>query len=107
MIHERYPSTGLERVLKRFLDDVRLSEALTDVLIPAYDVVQRCPFHFDSAKARRDPTEDYPMRVAARVPHRPILSLTSTPLAIGCSSTAASTPTTRRCARSPQPNRAA
>ena len=66
VIHEKYATTGLESVLDHILGDVRLSAAVTDVLIPAYDVLERRPFFFDSAKAQRDPAEDYPMKAAAR-----------------------------------------
>lgn len=66
MIHEKYSAAGLERVLERLFGHVCLTEALTQVLIPAYDVVERRPFYFDSAKAQHDPAEDYEMKVAAR-----------------------------------------
>jgi patatin-like phospholipase/acyl hydrolase len=63
---QKYDASGIEDVLHRYLGDARLSDALTDVLIPSYDVTSREPFFFDSAKARQDPAHDYPMRVAAR-----------------------------------------
>jgi patatin-like phospholipase/acyl hydrolase len=66
LIEEKYPSRGLEDVLRRHLGDTRLSEALTDVLVPAYELERRLPFFFRSSRARTRPDHDFPMRVAAQ-----------------------------------------
>jgi uncharacterized protein len=65
-IDERYPADGLERVLRSALGEAPLSEALTDVLVTAYDTDRRQPFFFRSSRARGDAAFDYPMHVAAR-----------------------------------------
>jgi patatin-like phospholipase/acyl hydrolase len=65
LIEEKYPSSGLEDVLRQYLGEVRLSEALTDVLIPAYELERRRPFFFRSSRARTRPDHDFLMRVAA------------------------------------------
>ena len=65
-IDERYPAEGLERVLRSALGEAPLSEALTDVLVTAYDTDRRQPFFFRSSRARGDAASDYPMHVAAR-----------------------------------------
>jgi uncharacterized protein len=65
-IDERYPSDGLERVLHNALGETRLRDALTGVLITAYETYLRQPFFFRSARAREDAAYDYPMHVAAR-----------------------------------------
>ena len=66
LLEEKYPSAGLEDVLRRYLGDTRLSEALTDVLVPAYELERRLPFFFRSSRARTRPDYDFPMRVAAQ-----------------------------------------
>ncbi len=66
LINERYEARGLEEVLDRYCGESRLSESVTDILVPAYDVVQRQLFFFDSAKAKQDRTCDYPASLVAR-----------------------------------------
>ena len=65
-IDERYPADGLEHVLQDVLGEARLRDALTEVMITAYDTDRRQPFFFRSARARKDPAYDYPLQVAAR-----------------------------------------
>jgi patatin-like phospholipase/acyl hydrolase len=60
-LDERYDDAGLRRALDRFLGDVRLSEARTDVLVTAYEIEQRFAFFFRSARARVDETYDFRM----------------------------------------------
>lgn len=66
IVDERYDDDGLMGALRRNLGDARLSEALTRVFIPAYDIEQRTPFYFRSWAARADPGGDYTMVEAAR-----------------------------------------
>jgi patatin-like phospholipase/acyl hydrolase len=66
LIDEKYPSGGLEAALERYLGQTRLSEALADVLVTAYDTERRRPFFFKSAAARTEPGRDFPMAGAAR-----------------------------------------
>jgi patatin-like phospholipase/acyl hydrolase len=86
LLLEKYAATGLEEALERYLGDIRLSQALTDVLIPSYDIQTHEPFFFKSFQPRprtgprpRDsavksptpsapspPTYDYPMALVAR-----------------------------------------
>jgi len=65
-IDERYDDSGLEAALARYLGDARLSEALTDVLVTAYEIQDRFAFFFRSARARTDPTYDFPLVQVAR-----------------------------------------
>jgi len=65
-IEEKYPSTGLEEVLHLYFGDARLSEVLTDVLVPAYELERRLPFFFRSSRARIHADYDFPLRVAAQ-----------------------------------------
>jgi uncharacterized protein len=86
LLMEKYAASGLEAVLHQYLGDVMLSQALTKVLITAYDVQQHEPFFFKSfqpslrtassprigtpkpaSSASPDlPACDFPMRVVGR-----------------------------------------
>jgi len=86
LMAEKYPTTGLEAALDRYMGDAQLSQALTDVLITSYDIQTHEPFFFKSfaprvqgAPASRDlyrtpstqgspslPRPDYPIKVVAR-----------------------------------------
>jgi patatin-like phospholipase/acyl hydrolase len=63
---ERYEDDGLNAALERYLGDARLSGALADVLVTAYDISDRFAFFFRSARARNDPTYDFPLVHVAR-----------------------------------------
>jgi patatin-like phospholipase/acyl hydrolase len=65
LLDERFQATGLRAALHRYLGDAQLSEATTDLLIPAYETVSRAPFLFDSERARLDPAADFPLRSVA------------------------------------------
>jgi patatin-like phospholipase/acyl hydrolase len=55
----RYDDAGLDAALRRYLDGAMLSDALTDVLITAYEIEERIAFFFRSSRARTDPTYDF------------------------------------------------
>lgn len=63
---ERYSSPGIEDVLKEHFLGVRLRDAVTEVMVTAYDLEKRDPFFFRSHRAKADPRYDYPMWLAAR-----------------------------------------
>jgi len=65
-VDERYDDDGLNEALERWLGDARLSDAVTDVLVTAYDIHDRFAFFFRSARARNNPTYDFPLVRAAR-----------------------------------------
>jgi uncharacterized protein len=58
---EKYPRANLEAALDHYLGDARLRDALTDLLIAAYETEQRFPFFFKRRKARDDPAYDFPI----------------------------------------------
>jgi patatin-like phospholipase/acyl hydrolase len=64
-LDEKYPSDGLVEVLHEFFGELRLREALADVLVTAYDTVSRTPFFFRSSRARADAAQDWLLRDAA------------------------------------------
>jgi predicted acylesterase/phospholipase RssA len=62
----RYPAGPIEAVLQDRFGDTRLSEALTEVVVPSYDLSGPAPFFFKRRYPREDPTLDVKMAVAAR-----------------------------------------
>lgn len=62
----KYRASGLEDVLDRYLGDTMLSEALTDVVIPSYDIEQRLPIYFTRYFARNRPGFNHRMKDVAR-----------------------------------------
>jgi len=66
LAHEKYPCTGIERVLWDYFGDSRLHDASTDVLIASYEIQRSIPFFFRSSMARERPDYDFPVRDVAR-----------------------------------------
>lgn len=62
----KYPAGRLEDVLRDQLGEVRLADAMTDVMISAYELEMRTPFFFRSSRAREDITYDWAMWQVAR-----------------------------------------
>ncbi len=64
---ERYREGPLVDVLKQYMGEARLKDALCPVLVPAYEIELRQPFFFRSVRASEEPeTFDYPVWQAAR-----------------------------------------
>jgi patatin-like phospholipase/acyl hydrolase len=59
ILDEKYCSEGIESVLKAYLGTSKLSQCLTNVLIPTYDMEQRKPFFFKSWNAKNLNKKDY------------------------------------------------
>jgi patatin-like phospholipase/acyl hydrolase len=66
LIDERYDDAALNAALATYLGDARLKDAVTDVLITAYDFKDRFAFFFRSSRARTDDAYDFSMAEAAR-----------------------------------------
>ena len=62
----KYPEDSIERLLKRYFNKTYIAEALTNVLITAYEIERRDAFFFKSHKAKKMPTRNFLMRQAAR-----------------------------------------
>ncbi len=62
---EKYPRENLESALDEYLGDARLKDALTEVLVTAYEMEQRFPFFFKRRKARENPEWDFPVKSVA------------------------------------------
>ena len=53
LAEEKYPSKGIDEVAHQYFgDDVRLAEALTEVLVTAYEIERRGPWFFKRRHAR-------------------------------------------------------
>lgn len=66
LLDEKYPSEGIDTILQTYFGDTVLAEALTDVLIPAYDIERRTAHFFKSEKSRQKPIRNFFMRDIAR-----------------------------------------
>ena len=66
LLKVKYGAAGIEGVLKKYYGDVKLSAALTSILVTAFDQVKWEPRFFKSRKAKTDPAEDAPLWYAAR-----------------------------------------
>jgi hypothetical protein len=66
LVWKKYSSRGIEQVLFEYFDDSRLSDAVTDVLIPSYEIQRHFPFFFKSANARLRQDYDFRARDIAR-----------------------------------------
>jgi uncharacterized protein len=67
LTNEKYSAVGLTDVLQETLGDARISQAVTDVIVTAYDIERRAPVFFRTAKAKEAPEGyDFLMRDVAR-----------------------------------------
>ena len=66
LLDEKYPADGLEAVLEAYFGEARLRDAVTEVLVPSYELESREPWFFARHKARADAQNDFPMRFVAR-----------------------------------------
>lgn len=62
----KYPTAGLEGVLDEYFGDTMLSEALTGLVVPSYDIEYRLPIYFTSFFAKERPGYDHKMRLVAQ-----------------------------------------
>jgi patatin-like phospholipase/acyl hydrolase len=65
LLRPKYRSFAFQRVLKNAFGEFRLKNALTDVLIPCYDIEHRLPYLFKSRLAKLDTEFDFQMRDVA------------------------------------------
>ena len=67
LTEEKYPSLGIEGVLKDYFEDALLSQSLTELVVPSYEIEKRDCFFFKRSKARANPsTDDVLVRPVAR-----------------------------------------
>ena len=65
IISEKYPKEFLYKVFEDLYNSNKLSDALAEVLIPAYDIEKRKVFFFNSKKAKENPIYDFLMKDVA------------------------------------------
>ncbi|MGE5372368.1 MAG: patatin-like phospholipase family protein [Solirubrobacterales bacterium] len=68
LIEEKYPADGLEAVLDKYFGSAKLSDALTGVMVTAYEIEGRKPWFFRSRNAldSKKRAWDFPMKLVAR-----------------------------------------
>jgi uncharacterized protein len=66
LLGPKYDAAVLDRALRREFDDIVLSEALSEVLVTAYDLHTRRPFFFKSRDIVEGRATDQPMWLVAR-----------------------------------------
>lgn len=62
----KYPSNGIDSVLDRCFGDLKLSEAIGNVLVTSYEIQRRQPWFFRSRPARYIAKYDFKMRDVVR-----------------------------------------
>jgi len=65
-VEEKYPASGIERVLRTYVGSTRLSQVITEIFVTAYDIERRKPKFFRSQDAKQDPSLDHPLWMVAR-----------------------------------------
>lgn len=65
ILDERYDSAGLEWALEEYLGSARLKDALTPIVLTAYEIERRRAFFFRSSRAAQDPAYDHALTDAA------------------------------------------
>ena len=66
VMHAKYKSTSLRKLLRHLFGNTRLKDSLTNVFIPCYDLEHRSPHFFRSRWARRRDRYDFLMRDVAQ-----------------------------------------
>ena len=66
LLEAKYPASNIDDVLLRYFGDQRLADALTPVVIPAFEIQGRRAWFFRSARAATDEGYNFLMREVAR-----------------------------------------
>ena len=66
VLSAKYPADNIEPILRRYFGETRLAEALTDVIIPSYELEGRIPWFFRSRRARTDAAYNFRLWEVAR-----------------------------------------
>jgi uncharacterized protein len=66
LVHEKYPASGIEGVLRKYVGDAPLSTTVTEIFVTAYDIEHRKPVFFRTQDAKTDAARDHPLWMVAR-----------------------------------------
>jgi uncharacterized protein len=66
LLDEKYSAKEVEKVFDEYFGEARLKDALTNVLVTAFEIEQRTPWFFRSTKAKTEDEYDFPMKKVAR-----------------------------------------
>lgn len=66
LLDAKYAPENIEKVMRRYFKDTWLDEALTEVLVTAYEIERRDTFFFKSTKAKKETKRNFLMCDAAR-----------------------------------------
>ncbi len=66
ILHEKYPSSGIENVLADFFPDYNLSDLLKPCIITSYDIENQKPKFFKQLKAKQDKEYNFRIKDVAR-----------------------------------------
>jgi patatin-like phospholipase/acyl hydrolase len=66
VLDEKYPATEAEKVFDDYFGSARLKDALTNVLVTAFEIQKRRPWFFRSTYAKQCDEYDFPMKKVAR-----------------------------------------
>lgn len=66
LLTAKYPSEGIDKVLHKYFGSTYLDEAITPVLVTAYEIERRAAFFFKSHKAKINEARNFLMREVAR-----------------------------------------
>ncbi|MEZ4777697.1 MAG: patatin-like phospholipase family protein [Bacteroidia bacterium] len=58
IFRSKFPADNIEEVLKSYFGEMRLSDAISDLLITSYNTEVKKPFYFKSSDYRKNPTEE-------------------------------------------------
>ncbi len=62
----KYSNNPIEKVLDDYFGEQKLSDTITDVLIPAYEIERRVSWFFKTTKAKVNPTDDFLLKDVGR-----------------------------------------
>lgn len=66
IVHNKYPSAGIEEVTSSVFGNEWLSHSLVDVVIPTFNIQNFETYFFKSEKAKEDPNEDFYLKDVVR-----------------------------------------
>lgn len=66
LFEAKFPVNNIEKIIKKYLGDLKLSDALKPCLITSYEIFQRKTVFFNMVNTKKSDTRDYYLRDVAR-----------------------------------------